>query len=205
MKPLQEYYMSRKSNIFLVAMLLSFALIPKLWAEEDPVAQAIMDAMNQYQNGQYAIAITNLDLAGQMIRQKKSEILTRLLPDPMDGWSAEQVESKAMGAAMFGRATTVERRYFKGNSSISIKYSTDSPMMQSMLMMFSNPTLSSSIGKSELISGQKAIVDINETSGNINMVIGEGLLITIDGSNIKRDDLLAYAGKIDVNTLSKIP
>ena len=164
------------SSIFLlIVLLLSFALAPMPRAEEDPVMKTISEAVEQYKNGQYATAITSLDYAGQMIRQKKGEVLGRLLPEPLDGWSAEQVDAKAMGAAMFGGATTAERRYIKDNSSITVKYSTDSPMMQSMLMMFSNPIFASSVGKIELINGQKAIVDFKETSGNINIVIGNSL------------------------------
>jgi hypothetical protein len=198
--------MSWNFNILLIFLLLFFALTPPmLRAEEDPVIKSIGEAVEQYKNGQYATAITSLDYAGQMIRQKKGEVLGRLLPAPLDGWSAEQVDTKAMGAAMFGGATTAERRYIKGNSSLTVKYSTDSPMMQSMLMMFSNPIFASSVGKIELINGWKAIVDFKETSGNINIMISNSLLITIDGSNIQRDDLLAYAGRIDADTLSNLP
>jgi hypothetical protein len=197
--------MSRNFNIVLTFLLLSFALAPMLRAEEDPVIKSIDEAVEQYKNGQYATAITSLEYAGQIIRQKKGEVLGRLLPAPLDGWTTEQVDTKAMGAAMFGGATTAERRYIKGNSSLTVKYSTDSPMMQSMLMMFSNPIFASSVEKIELINGQKAIIEFKETSGNINIVIGNSLLITIDGSNIKREDLLAYAGRIDADTLSKLP
>jgi hypothetical protein len=197
--------MSRKLNIFLLALLLSFAFAPAPRAEEDPVMKTISEAAEQYKNGRYATAITSLDSAGQMVRRKKGEVLGRLLPEPLDGWSAEQVDAKAMGAAMFGGATTAERRYIKESSLITVKYSTDSPMMQSMLMMFSNPIFASSVGKIEMINGRKAIIDFKEISGNINLVIGDTLLVTIDGNNIKRDDLLAYAGKIDMDKLSNLP
>lgn len=197
--------MSWKLNIFLFVLLFSFMLAPMPRAEGDPVMKTISEAVEQYQNGQYATALTSLDSAGQMIRRKKGEVLGRLLPEPLNGWSAEQVDSKAMGAAMFGGATTAERRYIKESSSITVKYSTDSPMMQSMLMMFSNPVFASSVGKIEMINGRKAIIDFKEISGNMNLVIGDTLLVTIDGNNIKRDDLLAYAGKIDMDKLSKLP
>jgi hypothetical protein len=197
--------MSRKFTLFLLALLLSFALAPMPRAEEDPVMKTIGEAVDQYKNGQFASAITSLDNAGQMIRREKGEVLGKLLPEPIDGWSAELVNAKAKGAAMFGGATTAERRYIKGDSSITVKYSTDSPMMQSMLMMFSNPVFASSAGKVEMINGRKAIIDFKETAGNMNLVIGNTLLITIDGSNIKQDDLFAYAGKINMDKLSKLP
>jgi hypothetical protein len=197
--------MLRTSCFLIIVLLLSFSLPPMLRAEEDPVIKTINEAVQQYKSGQFAGAITSLDYASQIIRQKKGEVLGRLLPEPFEGWAAEQVDAKALGAAMFGGATTAERRYIKDNSSISVKFSTDSPMMQSMLMMFSNPIFASSVGKIELINGQKAIVDFKETSGNINIVIGNSLLITIDGSHVRRDDLLAYAGRIDMDKLSKLP
>jgi hypothetical protein len=194
--------MSRSFNVFSIILLLILSLPSMPRAEEDPAIKTINEAIQQYKNGQYASAITSLDFASQIIRQKKGELLGRLLPEPFDGWAAEKVDAKAMGAAMFGGATTAERRYVKENSAITVKYSTDSPMMQSMLMMFSNPIFASSVGKVELINGQKAIVDFKETSGNINIVIGTNLLITIDGNNIRRDDLLAYAGRINMDKLA---
>lgn len=197
--------MSRKFSIFTIALLLSLSLPQILRAEEDPVMKTINEAVQQYQNNHFATAISSLDSASKLIRQKKGEVLGGLLPGPLDGWSAEHVETKAMGAAMFGGATTAERRYIKNTSLITVRYSTDSPMMQSMLMMFSNPIFASSVGKIELINGQKAIIDFKEISGNINIVIGNNLLITIDGNNIKRDDLLSYAGSIDMDKLAMLP
>ena len=78
-------------------------------------------------------------------------------------------------------------------------------MMQTMTMMFSNPLFASSSGKLELINGQKAIVDYKETSGNVNIVIGSNLLITVEGNNVKKEDLMAYADKIDMDKLTKLP
>ena len=197
--------MSRIFCCLTFVVLLSFSLPAMSKAGEDPVMKTIDEAVQHYRDGQFTAAVTSLDYASQMIRQKKGEVLEKLLPEPLAGWSAEHADSKAMGAAMFGGATTAERRYIKNDSSISIKFSTDSPMMQSMLMMFSNPIFAASAGKIELINGQKAIVDFKETSGNMNIVIGNNILITIEGNNIKRDDLMAYAGKIDMAKLAKLP
>ena len=197
--------MSRRFCYFTIVFLLSISLPAMSRAAEDPVMKTIDEAVQHYKDGQFSSAVTSLDYASQMIRQKKGEALEKLLPEPLEGWSAEHADSKAMGAAMFGGATTAERRYIKNDSSVTIKFSTDSPMMQSMLMMFSNPIFAASAGKIELINGQKAIVDFKESSGNINIVIGNNILITIEGNSIKRDDLLAYAGKIDMARLTKLP
>ena len=200
-----ERNMSRSSFYFTLVILLSFFLPAISKAGEDPVMKAIDEAVQHYKDSQFTAAVTSLDSASRMIRQKKSEVLGNLLPAPLNGWTAEQANSKVMGAEVFGGATTAERRYIRNTSSITIKFSTDSPMMQSMLMMFSNPIFASSAGKIEMIKGQKAIVDFKEASGNVNIVIGSNLLITIEGHNIQRDDLMAYADKVDMDKLARLP
>ncbi len=192
-------------RFFAIALLLSlsFPVLPK--AAEDPVMKTINEAVQNYKNGKFSAAVTSLDYASQMIRQKKGEALGKLLPAPLAGWTAKQADSKAMGSAMFGGATTAERHYIKDDATITVRYSTDSPMMQSMIMMFSNPVFASSAGKLELINGQKAIIDYKEKSGTINIVIGNNLLVTIEGSNVKREDLMAYASKINMEKLAKLP
>ncbi len=200
-----EKNMSRSFFRCTLVVLLSFFLPAMSKAGEDPVTKAIDEAVQHYKDSQFTAAVTSLDSAIRMIRQKKGDVLKSLLPGPLDGWSAEQADSKVMAAEVFGGPTTAERRYSKNASSITIKFSTDSPMMQSMLMMFSNPIFASSTGKIEMINGQKAIVDFKETSGNINIVIGANLLITIEGDNIQRDDLLAYADKVDMDKLARLP
>jgi len=197
--------MSRKFCFFGIALLLFICLPHLSSADEDPILKTINEAVQHYKDGKFSAAVTSLDYAGQMIRQKKGEALKKLLPEPLSGWTAKQTDSKAMGAAMFGGAITAERQYAKDDSTITVKYSTDSPMMQSMMMMFSNPIFASSAGKLELVNGQKAIVDFKVSSGTINIVIGNNLLVTVEGNNVKREELMAYAAKINMDKLSKLP
>ncbi len=197
--------MLRKFCFFTITLLLTFAVPALSTPAEDSVLKTINEAVQHYQDGKLTAAVTSLDYASQMIRQKRGQALEKLLPEPLNGWNADQANSKAMGAAMFGGATTAERRYEKKDSTITVKYSTDSPMMQSMMMMFSNPIFASSAGKLELINGQKAIVDYKKTSGSVNIVIGTNLLVSVEGNNVTREDLMAYANKIDMNKLAMLP
>ena len=197
--------MAKRYCLFLFFLLLSITLPMPSIAAEDSVMKTIEDAIQHYKDGKFTAAVTSLDYASQMIRQKKGEALGRLLPDPLPGWTSQQADGKATGTAIFGGATTAERHYMKSDATISVRYSSDSPMMQTMTMMFSNPLFASSSGKLELINGQKAIVDYKETSGNVNIVIGSNLLITVEGNNVKKEDLMAYADKIDMDKLTKLP
>jgi len=198
-----NYYMNK--FFFSLTVLALFALPAISWAADDPVLKSIDEAARLYKEGGYTAALSSLDAASQIIRQKKCSSLEKLLPRPMSGWSVQQAGTGTAGNTVFGGAITAEQRYAKEQSLITVRFSMDSPMMQSMMMMLNNPIFSASAGTAERINGQKAIVDFNETSGNINVVIGSNILITIEGKSITRDELLATAGMIDMDALSKLP
>lgn len=171
----------------------------------DEITDLLKKAGSDYESGNYSEAITSLDYAGQLIRQKKGEVMLKLLPDAQKGWTAEEPSSESTSGTMFGGMVAVQRRYKKDDSSITIKITSDSPMLAGMLGMFSNPMLvTGSGGKLETIKGQKAVVkyDANNKSGDINLVVGGKILVTIEGSDVPRDALTAYAGSIDYAKLA---
>jgi hypothetical protein len=80
--------------------------------------------------------------------------------------------------------------------------------MQGMMMMFSNPMLAASDGgKLQKIGRQKAIVkyDAQNKSGDINVVVANRFLVTIEGSNVSEADLKPYAKAINYDKLSDMP
>jgi hypothetical protein len=174
----------------------------------DDVTDSINEALKQYNSGEFTDAVQSLDYASQLIRQKKGGQLEAFLPDPISGWKAENAKSQAMGSAIFGGGVTAERSYVKGDSRVNVKIITDSPMMQGMMMMFSNPMMAiSDGGKLEKISGEKAIVKYSNDNkdGNINMVIAGRFLITVEGNDVARQDLIAFAQGIDFKKLAVMP
>lgn len=174
----------------------------------DEVTDSINEALKQYNNGEFTEAVQSLDYSAQLIRQKKGGQLEAFLPEPISGWKAEDAKSQAMGAAMFGGGITAERSYVKGDSRVDVKIITDSPMMQGMMMMFSNPMMATSDGgKLEKIGGEKAIVKYSSDNkdGDINMVIAGRFLITVEGNDVAREDLIAFAEGIDFKKLALMP
>lgn len=201
-----------RSSVSLPAMIAAAvfvlaSLIPG-HALADDVTDSIHEALKQYQNGEFADAIQSLDYASQLIRQKKGGQLEAFLPEPLPGWKGEEAKSQALGSAMFGGGVTSERSYVKGDSRVEVKIITDSPMMQGIIMMFSNPMLATSDGgKLEKIKGEKAIVKYSAESkdGTINIVISGRFLITIEGSDVVRQDLIGFAEGIDFKKLASMP
>lgn len=183
-----------------------FAILISSNVRADDVLNTIDEAVNQYKNGDYSGAASNLDYATQLIRQKKSEKMKDLLPDPLPGWEAEAAEAQAIGTAVFGGGITVTRTYKKDNAIINIDIVSDSPVMQSLIMMINNPMLAgASGGKLESIGGQKAIVQYNEAamSGEVNIIVENNIMVTVKGQKSARADIVGYAEAIDYDTLKK--
>lgn len=173
--------------------------------EADPVIQTIEKALDEYKNNDFSNAASSLDYASQLIRQKKGEALKELLPAPLDGWTAEKGKSHTTTASFFGGGLTAEKKYRKDDSVVNISIVTDSPLMQSMIMMFSNPLFAASAGQFELINGYKGIVNYQNNGGDINIIINNRFLVTLKGKNVSRDDLMNYAKSINLKTIANFP
>ncbi len=174
----------------------------------DDIVDSINEGLEYYKDGAYSEAAGSLNYAVQLIQQKKGESLQSLLPEPLKGWAAEDADSQAMGAAMMGGGITASRHYTREDSSVDVQIMTDSPMLQAMMMMFSNPMIAASDGgKMEKINGQKAIVkyDQGEQRGEINVVVANRFLVTVEGYDVSAKDLKAYAGAIDYKKLADLP
>lgn len=193
-------------RFLLCAALLALTLLPPLVHAEDEVLRTVDEAVSQYRKGDFAGAASNLDYAAQLIRQKKSEEMKSLLPEPIAGWVAEPASAQALGTAVFGGGITVSRTYSKPPSSLSIDIVSDSPLLQSLVMMLNNPMfVGASGGKLEAVKGQRAIVKYNETtaSGDLNIVVDNRFMVTVKGQKIARQDLLAFAGLVNFAELAK--
>ena len=174
----------------------------------EDVEESINEALQYYQNGEYKDAVESLNYASQLIQQKRGDGLELFLPKPLIGWIAHETSSQTMGASMFGGGITAERKYSKDSSSITVQIITDSPVMQGMMMMFSNPMYATSDGgKLERIGRQKAIVkfDSNSKEGDLNIVVANRFLVSIKGQKITKEDLKGYAKAIDYKKLQSLP
>jgi hypothetical protein len=190
----------------LFAVLAVIAFSVTVYADE--ITDSINEALQNYKDGKHSEAMTSLNYASQLIAQKKGGDLQSLLPKPLQGWTAEDATSQAAGVQMLGGGVTAERRYRKDSGSVSIKILTDSPLLQSMMMMFTNPMMATADGgKMEKIGGEKAIVKYNAANkdGNINIAVANRFLITVEGNDVSLGDLKAYAGAVDYKKLAAIP
>jgi hypothetical protein len=194
----------QKLTIFISVALMSFLATPVF---ADDVTESISEALEYYNNGDYSDAVSNLNYAAQLIQQKKGGSLESLLPQPLKGWMAAEASSQAAAAGVFG-GVTAEREYTRGDATVSVTIISDSPMIQGMAMLFSNPVFAvSDGGKLEKIAGQKAIVKYDSAgkSGEIQIMVGNRFLLMIEGDGVEKADLKQYAEGIDYKKLAAMP
>lgn len=187
-------------------LILAMALhVPAVHAD-DNVLSTIREATRQYEAGDYTGAASNLDYAAQLVRQQKSERMKALLPEPLSGWEGKDANAQALGAAILGGGVTVSRDYKRGTSSLSVEIVSDSPVLQSVLMMVNNPVFAGAGGgKLETLKGQRAILkfDSGKKSGDLYVVVDGRFVITIKGRQVAREDLIAYGEAINYALLEK--
>ena len=199
--------LAAKLALILPLLFLVSALFPAAGsAEKDEIADSIKEALEYYEGGDLAEAVGSLDYAAQLIRQKRAEVLATFLPDPLSGWKAKEIESKAVGRAMLGGMVSAKREYVKGSGCITVELMADSPTLQGMLMLFSNPAYATADGgKLTKIKRQKAIVKYRSANqdGEISMVVDNRYMVVVKGRKVSEEDLTGYASSIDCKGLKK--
>jgi len=194
----------------MLTMVVIFGLIISLCANGacDEVTDTVEEALSFYAKGEYAAAAGNLEYASQLVRQRSGDALITLLPEPLAGWTATEPVSQAISSVMMGGAVFAERSYSKAISSVTVKIVTDSPMIQSIMMMITNPMFATaSGGKIEMIMGQKAVVrhsHVNMT-GEVNVVVANRYLVTVSGGSVPKNTLIAYAKAVDFKKMASMP
>lgn len=189
---------SKSALIRAVAVMLTANVAGWVPAHADEVEDAMKEALEAYKNKDYKAATESLDYATTLIRQQKGNVLESYLPDPLEGWKAEDAESAAAGTAFMGGGVSAQRVFTKDDKTVTVALVTDSPMLSGMMMMFGNPMFATSDGgKMQRINGQKAMVKRGEVTMAVN-----NTLVTING-NADETELIAYAKGVDVEGLAK--
>ncbi|MBU2884463.1 hypothetical protein KO507_01645 [Gilvimarinus agarilyticus] len=181
---------------------LACALALPCIAQADEITDAVDEAITAYKDGQLSEAVSQLDYAAGLIRQQKAEAILAVYPDPLSGWSADQAESQVSGGMMMGGGITASRSYSRGDTEVSIDLVTDSPLMQSMMAMFNNPSLiTMSGGKLIKIQGHKAILNDQNENPEIMLIVNGNAMFTLKARGASSDDLKAYGEALNLDAL----
>lgn len=164
----------------------------------DDVLDAIDEARAAYEDGDLQYAKESLDFAGQLVAQMRTSSLSSVLPEAMEGWTAEdEVSDSGAAMAMFGGGggAATRRVYTNGDGqTVEIDVMLDSPMIMQLGMVFNNPALARQSGAEMTRFGrQKAMIT---PDGEVQMLVGNRGLVQVTGS-AGLDDKKAYAREVD--------
>lgn len=194
----------------LVAMT-ALVLAGTLPAAADQIEDQINKALKLYQEGKVSQALTELDFAAAQLRQQKAESLGKIFPEAPDGWKAQKVKTEAMGAAMLGGGISAEREYRQedGRGRITIKVISDSPMLQGLAMMMSNPMFAqgSDGGKLMLIDGHKVLLkEQADDRAELQTIVNNKVLVEVKVNRVQDAAAVAqdYFKKIDMKKLGEL-
>ncbi len=189
-------------------LLLTLLASPAAWAASDEVEQAIQEALQAYREGALSEAVSSLQYAEQLIQKEKGRRLAAALPEPLPGWTAEEAESQAAPAAMLGGGISAQRTYRKGEAEVRVSLASDSPLLQGVLMVLSNPLFATADGGELVRVGRRKAVlryDLAERAGELQLVVARRFLLSVEGEGVSRETILAYARAVDLEALARLP
>ena len=179
--------------------LLVIAALPAFAA--DDILDAIDQARKAYQGGDMGTAKQQLDLASQLIGQKNAEGFVKLLPEALPGWNADKAQAQAIGAVMFGGASSASRSYSNAKGDhVDISITGDSAMLMQFATLLNNPALAGAMGKLVKVGGLRAL---QNQDGDVIVVVGTKYVVNVQGS-ADAETKLAYANAVDLAALSKM-
>jgi len=179
-------------------------------SEEDQVIQAVNEGIQKYNEQKYGEAAGQFEYAAQLAKQKKGEQIKDFVQsiEPIGGWVGNQATSQAMAGGFMGGGVNVDREFTKDSSRMNLTILSDSPLIQSVIMLFSNPAMAAaSGGELSTINGERVVIKFgpNNNSGEVKSVIDGKYLFTLDGRDVSKDDLTNQAKNVNFQDLKAIP
>lgn len=174
----------------------ALALCAPAWAA-DPVPGQIDAARAAYQKNDLPRTARALEAALADIHERLGKALAETMPPAATGWQADPPEIQGLGQVGGGLAVT--RAYGKGEESLNASLFLDSPAVEAAAALFTNPTATAAQPNMKRIKvgNEDALLrfDAANKSGEITMVLGNRILLAIEGDNLSNADALTEAAK----------
>lgn len=165
------------------------------WAA-DMVPGQIEAARAAYQKNDLPRAAKALEAALSDIHDRLGKALAETMPPATAGWQADPPEVQGLGQVGGGLAVT--RAYGKGEASLNASLFLDSPAVESASALFGNAATAAQPNMKRIkVGAEDALLrfDAANKSGEITMVLGNRILLAIEGDNLASADVLTEAAK----------
>ncbi|CAA7614435.1 conserved hypothetical protein [Magnetospirillum sp. LM-5] len=160
----------------------------------DDVPAKLDAARAAYAKGDVARAARELEAVLTGLHQRLGKALAETLPAAMAGWQAEAPEIQGLSQA--GGGLSVSRAYAKGDSSLNATLILDSPAVDAAIGLFANPAARAGTRKVK-VGPEDALLryDSSTHAGEVTLVIGNRVLLEIEGDGITNGETLVDAAK----------
>jgi len=178
-------------------------------AGADEITDQLESARVQYDSGELRTAVQTLQFAVASIQEKINLDLSKLLPEPREGWRADEPQAQTAGIAAMIAGTNLSRRYFRDDGAeVEISIIADSPLMPMMTMVLSNPMMMQASPDTRIYTraGQRGTIVHEKDSGTweISLLVAGNILVKVDGRGLRgKEDVEAYLDAIDLGAVQK--
>lgn len=187
--------------------LVATALTLSSTGKADEITDQIDAAKKSYESGELRTAVETLNFAVAKIQEQMTESLLKLLPEALDGWTADPPESQSGGMAAMITGTTLSRRYTRADGAeVTINLMADSPMMPMLTMAMSMPFVmqSNQDMKTYSFKGNRGMVEhaADTTDYEVTLMVGNRLVIQGQGSKLEDiKPIEAYFEQLDLDAI----
>jgi hypothetical protein len=188
-------------NIRAMALSLLIACASPLPARADDVSDQINEALTAYGRKDLPTAIAGLEAALNLMRQSRADIYGALLPAPPAGWTADDVQTIAVGLAMAGGGTGATRDYHKGDATVTVSILADSPLLQAMSAMASSGIAAMGGMRTLIVNGRRTLY--MKDDGAYTTIVGDRILVRVEGKGQPEDVLKQFLTAVNFAALEK--
>lgn len=168
------------------------------WAA-DPVQPKLDAARAAYQKGDLPRAAQELESALAALHARLGTIFADTMPPAPAGWTADAAEVQGLGTVGGGLSVTRAYAASAGDATLNASLIIDSPAVAAAAALLANPaaTAAQPNMKRVKVGNDEALMrwDAGIRSGEITMVLGNRILLEIQGDNLKSADVLTEAAK----------
>lgn len=167
-----------------------------VWAADTVQAQ-IDAARAAYQKNDLPRTAQALEAAMAEVLDRLGKALAETMPPATGGWQAEAPEIQGLGQV--GGGVAVTRAYGKGESSLNVSLFLDSSAVADAAAQLANPDAAAGLNNTRRVKvgNEDAVLrfDAANASGEVTMVLGTRVLLSVEGDNIASGDILVEAAK----------
>jgi hypothetical protein len=185
--------MNQLHSFFIVAATSLMTWSASAQIKGEPYEEALRESLKQYKAGNMAAANAALDQAKGILEKNKTAQIGQALPDPPNGWVADEMKTEDVGPFLGGGK--VVRKLYKnssGQQQVQLEVFYGSSLIRLMRGMLANEGIAKAQGYSiKRAGGEKVLVKrIDAKNHEVNLPMDDEILIRLTGREGAEEELM---------------